>query len=61
MLQVFLEFSLVLPVLGLGVVGSEFYDDDVYVGIERPNQVELELLKKAGWEYDGAFAHKKGE
>lgn len=39
----------------------EFYDDDVYMGIKRPNQVELELLDHAGWEYDGAFAHKKGE
>lgn len=39
----------------------ELEDDDCYIGINCPNAVELELLEKAGWEYDGAFAHKKGE
>lgn len=39
----------------------EYVDDDVNIALTRPNQTELELLDRAGWEYDGAFAHKKEE
>ena len=30
-----------------------------YISVTRPNATELAMLEDAGWEYNGAFAHKK--
>ena len=41
--------------------GMKTMVEDAYYSITRPNQTELRLLKECGWEYTGAFAHKRNK